>query len=79
LIESNKDKLRVSFLFTNHFKHEEASTYSAPLDLTIRFLNETLLTSGQYRATDAIDPMLKASAIINNASICLMPQRQKNL
>jgi hypothetical protein len=54
------------FLFTNHFKYEEASAYSAPLDRSMRFLNEKLESSGQYRAADAIDPMLNAWAIVNN-------------
>jgi hypothetical protein len=54
------------FLFTNHFKHEEASAYSAPLDRSMRFLNEKLESSGQYRSADAIDPMLNAWAIVNN-------------
>lgn len=54
------------FLFTNHFKYEEASAYSAPLDRSMRFLNEKLESSGQYRSADAIDPMLNAWAIVNN-------------
>ena len=58
-----KDK---RFLFTNHLKHQEAPAYSAPLDRAMRFLNEKLLNAGQYRAADAIDPMLNAWAIVNN-------------
>jgi hypothetical protein len=54
------------FLFTNHLKYEDASAYSAPLDRSMRFLDEKLQTSGQYRAADAIDPMLNAWAIVNN-------------
>jgi hypothetical protein len=54
------------FLFTNHLKHEDAPAYSAPLDRSMRFLDEKLLVSGQYRAADAIDPMLNAWAIVNN-------------
>ncbi len=54
------------FLFTNHLKHEDASAYSAPLDRSMRFLDEKLIVSGQYRAADAIDPMLNAWAIVNN-------------
>ena len=58
-----KDK---RFLFTNHLNHEEAPAYSAPLDRSMRFLDEKLMVSGQYRAADAIDPMLNAWAIVNN-------------
>ncbi len=54
------------FLFTNNLKHEDAPAYSAPLDRAMRFLDEKLLSSGQYRAVDAIDPMLNAWAIVNN-------------
>ncbi len=32
----------------------------------MRFLDEKLLNAGQYRAADAIVPMLKAWAIVNN-------------
>lgn len=58
-----KDK---RFLFTNHLNHEEAPAYSAPLDRSMRFLDEKLMVSGQYRAAAAIDPMLNAWAIVNN-------------
>jgi len=54
------------FLFTNHLKYEDAPAYSAPLDRSMRFLDEKLQVSGQYRAADAIDPMLNAWAIVNN-------------
>jgi hypothetical protein len=54
------------FLFTNHLKHEDAPAYSAPLDRAMRFLDEKLMVSGQFRAADAIDPMLNAWAIVNN-------------
>lgn len=54
------------FLFTNHLKYEEAPAYSAPLDRSMRFLDEKLQVSGQYRAAAAIDPMLNAWAIVNN-------------
>ena len=54
------------FLFTNHFKYEAASAYSAPLDRSMRFLDEKLQSAGQYRAADAVDPMLNAWAIVNN-------------
>ena len=54
------------FRFTNHLKYDDAPAYSAPLDRSLRFLDEKLLSSGQYRAADAIDPMLNAWAIVNN-------------
>jgi hypothetical protein len=58
-----KDK---RFLFTNHFKFEQASAFSAPLDRSMRFLDEKLQSFGQFRAFDSIDPMLNAWAIVNN-------------
>ena len=54
------------FLFTNHLKHDQASADSAPLDRSMRFLDEKLQVSGQYRAATAINPMLNAWAIVNN-------------
>ncbi|UJB73058.1 hypothetical protein HRE53_31215 (plasmid) [Acaryochloris sp. 'Moss Beach'] len=54
------------FLFTNHLKHKDASAYSAPLDRSMRFLDKKLMKFGQYRAEDAINPMVNAWAIVNN-------------
>lgn len=54
------------FLFTNHLKHQDASAYSAPLDRSMRFLDKKLMVSGQYRAAEAVDPMMNAWAIVNN-------------
>ena len=54
------------FPFTNYLKHKDASAYSAPLDRSMRFLAKKLMKSGQYRAADAIDPVINAWAIINN-------------
>ncbi len=54
------------FLFTNHLKFENASACSAPLDRSMRFLDEKLQTFGQFRAAHSIDPMLNAWAIVNN-------------
>ena len=54
------------FLFTNSLKYQDAPAYSAPLDRSMRFLEEKIQTSGQYRAADAIDPMLNAWAIVND-------------
>jgi hypothetical protein len=58
-----KDK---RFLFTNHFKFEQAPAFSAPLDRSMRFLDEKLQSFGQFRSSDSIDPMLNAWAIVNN-------------
>jgi hypothetical protein len=58
-----KDK---RFLFTNHFDFEQASAFSAPLDRSMRFLDEKLQSFGQFRASDSINPMLNAWAIVNN-------------
>jgi len=54
------------FLFTNHLKFEDAPTYSAPLDRSMRFLDEKLQSFGQFRAEHSLDPMLNAWAIVNN-------------
>jgi hypothetical protein len=54
------------FLFTNHFKFEQTSAFSAPLDRSMRFLDEKLQSSGQFRSSDSIYPMLNAWAIVNN-------------
>lgn len=54
------------FRFTNHLKFDNAPTYSAPLDRSMRFLDEKLQSFGQFRADYAIDPMLNAWAIVNN-------------
>jgi len=64
------------FRFTNALKFEEAPAYSAPLDRSIRFLNEKVEVSGQFRAEQAIDPMLNAWAIVNNLRTFL-PGAQK--
>jgi hypothetical protein len=62
-LEILKDK---RFLFTNHFNFEEASAFSAPLDRSMRFLDEKLQSFGQFRSSDSINPMLNAWAIVNN-------------
>jgi hypothetical protein len=58
-----KDK---RFRFTNALKFDDAPAYSAPLDRSMRFLDEKLQSFGQFRAAHAIDPMLNAWAIVNN-------------
>jgi hypothetical protein len=58
-----KDK---RFLFTNHLKFDHAPAFSASLDRSMRFLDEKLLSFGQFRASDSINPMLNAWAIVNN-------------
>jgi hypothetical protein len=64
------------FRFTNALKFEQASAYSAPLDRSMRFLDEKLEVSGQFRAEHAIDPMLNAWAIVNNLR-SFLPGAQK--
>jgi len=68
-----KDK---RFRFTNALKFEDAPAYSAPLDRSMRFLDEKLEVSGQFRADHAIDPMLNAWAIVNNLR-AFLPGAQK--
>jgi hypothetical protein len=58
-----KDK---RYFFTNHLKFEQAPAFSAPLDRSMRFLDEKLQSFGQFRSSDSIDPMLNAWAIVNN-------------
>jgi hypothetical protein len=58
-----KDK---RFLFTNHLKFEDTPAFSSALDRSMRFLDEKLLSFGQFRSPDSINPMLNAWAIVNN-------------
>ena len=62
-LEIIKDK---RFLFTNHLKFEDAPAFSSALDRSMRFLDEKLLSFGQFRAAGSINPMLNAWAIVNN-------------
>ena len=68
-----KDK---RFRFTNALKLDAAPAYSAPLDRSMRFLDEKLLSFGQFRAEHAVDPMLNAWAIVNNLR-AFLPGAQK--
>jgi hypothetical protein len=68
-----KDK---RFLFTNHLKVEQAPAFSAALDRSMRFLDEKLVSFGQFRSPDSIDPMLNAWAIVNNLRP-LLPDAKK--
>lgn len=54
------------FLFTNHHKFDNAPAFSSALDRSMRFLDEKLQSFGQFRATESLDPMLNAWAIVNN-------------
>lgn len=54
------------FLFTNHLKFDNAPAFSSALDRSMRFLDEKLQSFGQFRATESLDPMLNAWAIVNN-------------
>ena len=53
-------------MFTNHLKFDSAPAFSSALDRSMRFLDEKLLSFGQFRKSDSIDPMLNAWAIVNN-------------
>ena len=67
---------RKRFLFTNHLKFTQAPAYSAPLDRSMRFLDEKLQSFGQFRGSNTIDPMLNAWAIVNNLR-SFLPDAQK--
>ncbi len=54
------------FLFTNHLRFHNAPAFSSALDRSMRFLDEKLQSFGQFRATESLDPMLNAWAIVNN-------------
>jgi len=68
-----KDK---RFRFTNALKFDDAPAYSAPLDRSMRFLDEKLISFGQFRSEQTLDPMLNAWAIVNNLRPFL-PDAQK--
>ena len=53
-------------MFTNHLKFERAPAFSSALDRSMRFLDEKLLSFGQFRAADSIEHGLNAWAIVNN-------------
>jgi hypothetical protein len=64
------------FLFTNYLHFSSASACSAPLDRSMRFLDEKLISFGQFRQSKGIDPMLNAWAIVNNLR-AFLPDAQK--
>ena len=68
-----KDK---RFRFTHALKLDAAPAYAAPLDRSMRFLDEKLQSFGQFRADHAVDPMLNAWAIVNNLR-AFLPDAQK--
>lgn len=68
-----KDK---RFRFTNALKFDDAPAYSAPLDRSMRFLDEKLISFGQFRSEQTLDPMLNAWAIVNNLR-AFLPDAQK--
>jgi hypothetical protein len=72
-LEILKDK---RFLFTNHLQFPEASAVSAPLDRSMRFLDEKLQIFGQFRVGDKINATLNAWAIVNNLR-AFLPDAQK--
>ena len=64
------------FLFTEYLNFPEASPYLAPLDRSLRFLDEKLQTFGQFRAEDKVDNTLNAWAIVNNMRSFLPDAKQ---
>jgi hypothetical protein len=58
-----KDK---QFLFTDYLNFCNASPFLAPLDRSMRFLDEKLQTFGQFWAQEKINATLNAWALINN-------------
>ena len=48
------------------FRLHSPSLTGSEADRSMRFLDEKLQSFGQFRATDSIDPMLNAWAIVNN-------------
>lgn len=58
-----KDK---QFLFTDYLNFPSASPFLAPLDRSMRFLDEKLQTFGQFWAKEKVSATLNAWAIVNN-------------
>ena len=58
-----KDK---QFLFTDYLNFPSASPFLAPLDRSMRFLDEKLQSFGQFWAKEKVNATLNAWAIINN-------------
>lgn len=59
-----KDK---QFLFTDYLNFpQEASPFLAPLDRSMRFLDEKLQSFGQFWAEEKVNTTLNAWAIVNN-------------
>lgn len=54
------------FLFTDYLNFPNASAFLAPLDRSMRFLDEKLQTSGQFWAESKVNATLNAWALINN-------------
>lgn len=54
------------FLFTEYLKFPDASPYLAPLDRSLRFLDEKLKSFGQFREASKVENTLNAWAIVNN-------------
>lgn len=58
-----KDK---QFLFTDYLNFPQASPFLAPLDRSMRFLDEKLQTFGQFWAAEKVNATLNTWAIVNN-------------
>ncbi len=53
-------------LFTEYLNNPQASAVLAPLDRSLRFLDEKLKNFGSFGAQERINPTLNAWAIVNN-------------
>lgn len=56
----------LQFLFTDYLNFPNASPFLAPLDRSMRFLDEKLQAFGQFWAQEKVNATLNAWAIINN-------------
>ena len=54
------------FLFTEYLNWPDASAFLAPLDRSLRFLDEKLKAFGSFRDKEKVNPTLNAWAIVNN-------------
>ena len=68
-----KDK---QFLFTDYLNFPQASPFLAPLDRSMRFLDEKLQTFGQFWASEKVNATLNAWAIVNNLRTFLPDAKQ---
>lgn len=64
------------FVFTEYLNYPQASAVLAPLDRSLRFLDEKLQTSGSFGAAQTVNTTLNAWVIVNNLREFL-PDAQK--